>query len=315
MFLSCSGLLWQITNGFNISSEEGFDPVRYEYYARSELPEYLVELSSYNIVLLLKFLYVFLPNYIGYLLFIGVCFFLFLKLNDSKPLYFAAFSPITLYYIAQTGKDGLSILAVLSFALIVNKFSKWKTLLIIVVLLGLYVRPALVLFLPLIFIISKYNIKVTILFAILISFFFLIYMDTNKLYLSSEVNASQEESGLLLMYLRESTLGYTITPILYRCILYFFSPLFQPIGSLFKILNNTQNYVIFESICQLIFILNLIKHKILFKFLNYSIPFVIVISCTSPFYHFRYIAVLYPLIYAFCLQKKWYKALNIKMIG
>ncbi|MDQ5959188.1 MAG: hypothetical protein QG592_267 [Pseudomonadota bacterium] len=305
LFVGLSATIWFVVNGFEVAREEGFDPLRYEYFARSDLPEYLADSSSYTIVLLLKFIYQYLPFYTGFVAFIGLCLFAVLNGDGRKELRHATLSPLAFFYIAQTGKDGLAILALASVAIIaIRRISIWHAMLAIVISIALVVRPALVLFLPLTFISIRYGMGKATAFAVVVSAVFLSTGTGEESLSMLEKIVSDEGSGALAQLGRELTLGYSPIPVAGRSILLLVSPFIQPLGSVLKFLSGADPFVLFEGACQLLFLFALIHHRILSKFIVNSIPFIIVVAAASPFYHFRYMAILYPVIFSISILSK-----------
>ena len=305
LFVGLSAVVWVVVNGCEVAREEGFDPLRYEYLARSELPEYLAESSSYTIVLLLKFIYQYLPFYTGFIALIALCFFVVLAGNVRGELRHAILSPLAFFYIAQTGKDGLAILAVACIAILtMRRLSIWHVGLLIVILIALAVRPALVLFLPLTFVFMRFgNIKATA-FSIAVSAVFLTTGTGEKTLFMLERIVSNEGSGEWAQLGREVTFGYSPIPFAIRSLLLFVSPFIQPIGSVVKFLSGAELFVLFEGTCQVLFLFALVRHRILWTFIVNSVPFIIVVAAASPFYHFRYMAILYPVIFAISILEK-----------
>lgn len=305
LFVGLSATIWFVVNGFEVAREEGFDPLRYEYFARSDLPEYFADSSSYTIVLLLKFIYQYLPFYTGFVAFISLCMFLVLNGSDKSELRYATLSPLSFFYIAQTGKDGLAILALASVAIIATRrFSIWHVALAAVISIALIVRPALVLFLPLTFVFMRYGIRKAIAFSIVTATVFLATGTGEEPLSMLEGIASDEGSGALAQLGRELTFGYSPIPVAGRSLLLLVSPFIQPLGSVLKFLSGADPFVLFEGACQLLFLLTLIHHRILSTFTVSSIPFIIVVASVSPFYHFRYMAILYPVIFTICITSK-----------
>lgn len=288
-----------------IAREEGFDPFRYEYLARSDLPEYLAGSSSYAIVLLLKFLYQFLPEYFGYTALIAACLTVVLILDRYQLFRAATLSPLAFFYFGQTGKDGLAILALASVCLLAYYGLRTRTMpLLVVISIALFIRPALLLLLPPLFILFKFGVQRSIQTALILSLAFLATADGEATLAIVEGVASDDASGPLAQLGRQLTFGYTITPIIGRALLLFLSPFIQPISSIAKALAIGEPFVVFEGTCQAMFLIILLKSGTAKKFLRTSIPFVIIIATASPFYHFRYIAITYPIIFAYCLWRK-----------
>ena len=305
MFVVFSATIWFLVNDFEVARAEGFDPLRYEYLARTDLPEYLADSSSYTIVLLLKFIYQYLPFYTGFLALIGVCLFVVLNGTDIRELRYTTLSPIAFLYIAQTGKDGLAILALACVAIVaLQRLSIWHFALAIVISIALIVRPALVLFLPLAYVSIRFGIGKAIAFSIVLSAIFLATGTGEESLSMLEGIVSDEGSGALAQLGRELTFGYSPIPISGRSLLLLASPFIQPLGSVVKFLSGADLFVLFEGACQLVFLFTLIRHRILSMFIVNSIPFIIVVATVSPFYHFRYMAILYPVIFAISMLEK-----------
>jgi hypothetical protein len=75
LYVVMSGIFWYLANDGFVDSPVGFDPLRYEYYARYGLPNEYIDSSSYRIVSYLQFIYRYLPFYWGHILSIFfVCF-------------------------------------------------------------------------------------------------------------------------------------------------------------------------------------------------------------------------------------------------
>lgn len=301
LFILSSAVLWLLVNNFNIAREDGYDPFRYEYFAREDLPEYLAESSSYTIVFLLKFIYSFLPNYIGYLALICGCFLIVLRADRENKFKLALISPIAFFYIAQTGKDGLSILALISIAIIAisPRISLRMVSLLGVIALGIFVRPALIPTIFLIFILFRYGLFRAILFSLVLSLLFAFSTDLEGTLSIVEGAAHDESSGPLAQFGRVLTYGYSIAPILGRLFLYLTSPLFQPIASVIKLSSGAEYFVIFEGLCQVAFFSIMLRRRLLIKFMRVSFPFCLIIAVMSPFYHYRYIAIIYPVIFCY----------------
>jgi len=305
LFVGLSAISWLVVNDFEVARAEGFDPFRYEYFARTELPEYYADSSSYNIVLMLKFFYQYLPFYLGFIAFIGLCLFVVLIGTNRAELRHATLSPLAFFYIAQTGKDGLAILALACVGILaMRRLSIWHAVLGVVIFIALAVRPAMVLFLPLTFIAIRFGHLYAIIFSIVLSVIFLATgTGAENLFLLEGV-VSDEGSGALAQFVRELTFGYSLIAIAGRSLLLFFSPFFQPLISVLKFLTNAEAFILFEGTCQLLFLFTLIRFRMLSSFTIFSIPFIIVVATVSPFYHFRYMAILYPVIFSISLLIK-----------
>jgi hypothetical protein len=311
LFVGLSATIWFFVNDFEIARPIGFDPLRYEYFARSELPEYYADSSSYTIVLLLKFIYQYLPEYIGFIAFIALCLFLVLIGTDKRELRYATLSPLAFFYIAQTGKDGLAILALACVAIFaIQRLSTWHAVLAIVISMALVVRPALVLFLPVTFVCMRFGNGKAIVFSTVLSAVFLVTGTGEESLSLLEGAVSDEGTGAMAQLVRELTFGYSPTSIAGRSFLLLVSPFIQPLGAIQKFLSGADPFVLFEGACQFFFLIALIRHRILAPFIVNSIPFIIVVATASPFYHFRYMAILYPVIFAISMLAKQRTTMN-----
>ena len=304
-FVAASAAAWLVSNNFVIAREEGFDPFRYEYLARSDLPEYLADSTSYTIVLLLKFLYQFLPEYFGYVALIATCLAVVLAIDRDKLFRAATLSPLAFFYFGQTGKDGLAILALAAVIVLARYGLRARTApLLLVIALALFIRPALLLLLPPLFVLIKFGVQWSIATTLALSLTFLLTTDIKTTISIVEELAADNSNGPLAQLGREITLGYTVVPIIGRCVLLFISPFIQPLGSILKALSSGEAFVFFEGACQAAFFILMLKTRMVGRFLITSVPFVIAIAAASPFYHFRYIAVTYPAILAYCLWQR-----------
>jgi hypothetical protein len=99
--------------------------------------------------------------------------------------------------------------------------------------------------------------------------------------------------------MRQFTFGYEFGPVIAKISLLSSSILFQPILAIIKFYAGSPFFVLFEGISFLTFLIFVVKDRLLVKFLLSSLPYVIIIGVSSPFYHFRYLAVAYPVIWAY----------------
>ena len=95
LFCSISALIWWFVNNFSVSEPEGFDPLRYEFYARHGLPQAFSDSSSYRMVLLLEFVYQYLPYFIGYVAIMAFIMFGLSYFDHAGIISIGVFSPIT----------------------------------------------------------------------------------------------------------------------------------------------------------------------------------------------------------------------------
>lgn len=305
-FMLSSAFLWGLANDFNVAQSEGFDPLRYEYFARSELPEFLADSSSYSIVTVMQALYSVLPPYFGFIALVGLCMIVLLVADNRRVVRVAVVSPLVFFYIAQTGKDGLAMLAVATIGLLgLEGFRRLRTLpLLLLVGLAIFVRPTLLAALVPVFFLFRFGVKAALATAAIIVFVFTLAVDLTSSLALLQNAVADDASGPLAQAGRELSFGYSPGPTLARFVLYFFSPVIQPLAAVAKILSGADSYVIFEGCCQVVFLAIVIRKKLFIEFVKHSVPFVVLLAGTAPFYHFRYLAVIYPAILCYCLLQQ-----------
>lgn len=305
-----ASLAWWLVNGFAVYSESemSFDPLRFEYYAREGLPPALVDSpGTASIVFFLQMLYRVSPPYVGFVAFIGMLCLLLRLVDKQRVITLAIFSPISFFYLPQTGKDGIAILALIAVALAVTKPREYSALLVavVIVLLAFFVRPAIVILMSITAVQFRFGTKYAIVFTpLLLAVFFGGSTDLDMIIGILEDAVSDEGSGEFVKVLREYSFGYSFTPIAFRIVLLLFSVVIQPFVAIMKILNGANLFVVLEGTCLLMFLHSLLQKRILMKFIQASIPSVLAIGFVSPFYHFRYIAIAYPLIYIYAAYGK-----------
>lgn len=303
IMVALGGLCWWIANNFEVASPDGFDPLRYEYYAREGLPNAFSDSSSYRMVIVLESIYRYLPFYVGYLaLIILLC--SIIRLSDRTNLVsLAIFSPISFYYLSQTGKDGIAILSLVAAGLLARHPRHWATLLsgTIVIGLGIFVRPAIGLLLPIAVIQFRYGTFWALLVCPIMLYAFSQVADTYLILSTLEGLTGDEGAGRFAQLLRQYTFGYDIYSVGAKLVLLLFSVFFQPALAFAKYFYGSSSFVLFEGICYLLFGYILIRRRLTLKFFVSSIPYVIMVGASSPFYHFRYLAVAYPAIMYFCI--------------
>jgi hypothetical protein len=310
LFVVMSGIFWYVCNGFIVASETGFDPLRYEYLAREGLPPLFAGSSSYSIVLVLQGLYEVFPPYIGYLVLAWALMYGALRLGGTNmALRAALLCPIAFYYIGQTGKDGIAIVALVLVGLVADSERRWRIGLAVlpIALLAIFVRPALVLLMPLIFLMFYRGWRAGMWAAILICLVFLVFNEAaigSEAVAALEGAAGDEGTGGATKALREYSFGYEVGPIFIRFVFYALSPIFQPFLGLYKSLMGGEGYVAFEGVCLLLFFWAVVRQAGFLKFMKYALPVVLVLSVASPFYHFRYLAVVYPVLLMFLQRSK-----------
>ena len=302
IFCTASAFMWWIANGFTVSQSEGFDPLRYEFYARYGLPQAFSDSSSYRMVLVLEFIYQYLPYFVGYVAIMAFIMFGLSYFDDAEIISLAVFSPITFYYIAQTGKDGIAILAIIASAILISTKKNFGSIIFSVLAIGLalYVRPAVILIIPVVLVQFRLGTLYALIACVLIAAVFLVTSDGYSILSNLEGLAGDEGSGQFAQLLRRYTFGYELQPILYKVGLLSISVLFQPFLAFLKFYYGSPTFVLFEGACFLGFLLLLLRDRIALKFLVSSLPCAIIIGVSSPFYHFRYMAVAYPVIWAYC---------------
>jgi hypothetical protein len=302
VFIALSGLMWWISNSFSVSQPEGFDPLRYEYLARIGLPPQYYNSSSYRIVLILEFIYRYLPYYIGYLLFIGILCFFIRYFDTTRVISYSIFSPVAFYFLGQTGKDGIAIIAMISVALISASKNSYKSYIFCIIIVGLsfYIRPAILLLVPIVFVQFRFGTIWATLAAVVLIYIFSTNFDTYEMLNSLESLTLDEGSGQSAQLLRAYTFGYTFEAVSVKMILLMGSFLFQPFLSLLKFYSGSSAFVLYEGACYLVFLYFIWKKKLLIKFMVACIPYVLILGSTTPFYHFRYLAIAYPIIFAYC---------------
>lgn len=301
LFCAAGGLCWWAANDFSVAAPEGFDPLRYEYYARYGLPDAFSDSSSYRMVLVLQYIYQLLPYYTGYLvLMAGLCFGL-RYFDPTRVISIAIYSPISFYYISQTGKDGIAVLAAIAAAIFVTsrKNLGMVAFTVFVVGLALYIRPAIVLIVPIVIIQFKYGTFYAIISAIFLSIIFIFTSDSYSILSNLEGLTGDEGAGQFAQLLRRFTFGYEFGPVMAKLLLLGSSVFFQPILGILKFYAGSPFFVLFEGLSFLAFLIFVARDRLLFKFVISSLPYVITIGVSSPFYHFRYLAVAYPVIWAY----------------
>jgi hypothetical protein len=312
VFLLFSSALWGWSNNFELAQPEGYDPLRYEYYARSDLPDFLADTTAYTLVPLMQMVYSVLPHYFGFVFFIFFFMVATLATDSSNRLKIALFSPITFLYIAQTGKDGMAIIGISIAAHLGMRYKPSAKLIFMLAIAGLalFIRPTLAPVLLVTIILFRHGLPKATITSFLIVGLLNVVSETAADLSRFESAVSDEASGVLAQLGRELTFGFSVLPTLVRFFLYFFSLFIQPISAVIKVLSGADSYVIFEGLCQLAFICLVIQRKIMRRFFLNSIPFVIMVAAASPFYHFRYLAVCFPIIFLYCIMTPQIRTLS-----
>lgn len=301
LFCAAAGLCWWAANGFSVAAPDGFDPLRYEYYARYGLPEAFSDSSSYRVVLVLQYIYQFLPYYAGYLALMGGLCFGLRYCDPAKIVSISIYSPISFYYISQTGKDGIAVLGSIAAAIFVTSHKSMGMIVFntFIVILAFYVRPAIILIIPIVMVQFKFGTFYAIISAVVLSIIFLFISDSYSILSNLEGLTGDEGAGQFAQLLRRFTFGYEFAPVMAKLFLLGSSVFFQPFLAILKFYAGSPFFVLFEGLSFLIFLFFVAKDRLLVKFLISSLPYVVTIGVSSPFYHFRYLAVAYPVIWAY----------------
>jgi hypothetical protein len=111
---------------------------------------------------------------------------------------------------------------------------------------------------------------------------------------------ADEGAGRAAQFLRSYTFGYEYNAVAAKLGLLFTSFVFQPALGVLKFYSGSPGFVLVEGVCYFIFLFQIWRNKFIFKFLVSSLPYVVILGATTPFYHFRYLATAYPIILAYC---------------
>lgn len=305
LFVNASGFIWWISNNCSFT-EGGTDPQRFSQYALySTIPH--PEGYNHNIVFLLKAVFAIYPSYISYLFVVSCLGFVLLKYCHSLYLEYILFNPISFFFVGQSGKDWWTILAtgiIVNALVFKNQNIKKYVILISSVLLLIFLRGQAFLYVIIALLIRKKNKLLKLLTLITLLVLFCLASDFRKdtPNLLSDT-ASQTGSGQIITSLRMQTLGYNISAISLRSLFYIVSPFTQPFIDLIRFKNQISeaNYVdLFQFLCVSIFLIETIKTKRLFLFFKINLHFAIIIAIFVPLYHFRYLLIMWPLIYLLC---------------
>lgn len=302
LFCAAAGLCWWVANDFTVATPDGFDPLRYEYYARYGLPQAFSDSSSYRLVLVLQYIYEFLPYYSGYLALMACLCFGLRYFDPARIVSIAIYSPISFYYISQTGKDGIAVLAAIAAAIFVTSQKNLGMIIFTIFVVGLafYIRPAIILIVPLVILQFKYGTFYAIISSIILGIIFVFTSDSYSILSNLEGLTGDEGAGQFAQLLRRFTFGYELGPVAAKVTLLSISVFFQPILGILKFYAGSPPFVLFEGLSFLAFLILVTKDRVLTKFVISSLPYVIIVGVSSPFYHFRYLAVAYPVIWAYC---------------
>jgi hypothetical protein len=312
IYALASALVWQLVHGFEVSNPAGFDPLRFEYYAEQGLPPQLAEFSSYRVVFILQYVYDYLPTYWGFILCLGFLSYAAIHLTRQSDLLAAALlSPITFYYFGQTGKDGISILSFSCFAVLLlgDRRVGFFFFTVLLVALAVYVRPTNAAVLLVLFFLIRRGWKTATFAAIAPSLLFLVKADLSDVLEQTEETIYQEDSGELVRQFRVLTFGFEPAALAFKFVLYLGSLFFQPIAAIIKATGGGVElawYILFEGVCLTVFLALAIASNRLGKVVLLSIPFALLLALGSPFYHFRYLELLYPVLFILANKQDHY---------
>ena len=302
LFVLAAGLVWYSVNGSDVAKPEGFDPFRYEYFAREGLSEEYLLASGYRIVILLQWLYGFLPVFFGFSIFCGVLHCSLAMTVRNRALLVALFNPITFYYIGQTGKDGIAIMAFAAVAIIATVgLTRRQFAAYIVIAIALALRPPVGIFLLPIYLLFRRGVTSAVLASIGLACGFLIVSDQAGIAESLLGLVTRDDETDITQSARDFTFGTGVDVIGIRFIIYFFSIFFQPLVGIGKFVSSWDFFLLYEAIAYLSILAYVTKKKLIRQFLETSLPFVVLVAIIFPFYHFRYLAVTYPVVLAFVL--------------
>lgn len=277
---------------------EGYDPLRYEYFARFGLPSYLDNNSGYKIVRLLNYLYYVGPAYWSFIFFLTVC---CLNFVFHPPFYYSHLNPIFIFYASQTGKDGLTMLACLSFYLyLINKPSRSISnaiVLSLTILLAVSVRENSIIFLFLVLVLVRRSLLLSaLLLGISIARF------TTIPYNFFESVAAQGGEGLNDV-LRLLTFGNDYQSVFFRLLFYIFSPIVQLAASFYRFWVTFELYDFTEFVAYFVSLIFLFKADS--KHIYFNLIYVSLVLClVQPFYHGRYFMIILPIIILTALNRK-----------
>lgn len=319
------GLLWLISNRFNISDAQykGYDPLRYMDHAiYGCFRDYVV--CSSPIVNLLKFLgNDTFTTYINFLLLV----FLLLSLSISKKLlpYLILTTPTLIYYLPQTGKDSFTIIGSIALLSLLLDFSSREQIfnlkkgsisknapifllrISIIVFAGylrieslsFYIIITYIYFLRKSFFEKKNNLNksffVFIYFLILATAIYQISTNSSTLWLMDLLENSTNSGFASSRY--SILIGNGIEQYFLRFIFYYIHSLLIPFIYLIRSLlfNFTRGFIYFGMTSLLLQNVLIFKNKLYLQFFITAIPYVTIIS-TFIFPHLRYFVIMFPAI-------------------
>lgn len=303
IFTAFSSLVWLTINDFVISSPSGYDPLVYQYYAINQLPLVLTNDKSYNIVKILSVLYELFGVYIGYIVLIATIL-LFVVRDRSRIINIEYYlSPILLLYIGQPGKDAITIISMYFFCNFITTRKVFDFCIFIsIASLAYYIRSAVVVYMLCIFFIYFYSVRIACFASILLGIIYTFIIKGSAIDYVGVVD--DMSNGELIQHLRIFTYGDGFASIVFKFLLYSTSILTIPAGSIIKYLINNVNYYLLEFIAYASFLVFVLKKRLLLNFIKTTLPFALILTFVSPFYHSRYIGIAYPVIFILVMLKK-----------
>jgi hypothetical protein len=172
------------------------------------------------------------------------------------------------------------------------------------VVLAYFVRPAMILFIPIVIIQFRYGSLYALIATLPLIIGFNINTDLYDILERLSSLAEDEGAGETALLIRQYTFGYGLYPVLTKIGLLSLSFLFQPILAIIKSLSGTSNFIIFEGLAFGASLAMILYQRLLPKFFLASLPYVVIVGSTSPFYHFRYLAITFPIIWIYALRSK-----------
>lgn len=302
-------LLWQFSYGFEPFADDGYDPIRYEFFARFGLPAALEGLSGYKIVALLNLVYYFFPYYWGFVLLLAFIFISAVSAFSRSDFLKFFFSPVLFFYTAQTGKDGLTCFSLLLFAATLSKANlpvRVYAILLLTVAVTLYVRyPSAIYFALILYLWLVSPVTSPRLFwggVLALSMPVFLFASANPFLCADTVET--ESTGFISQYIRLLTYGDEFLPVALRFLLNWLTPFYQPVASLYRLYAVREFYFVFEASVVLLQICLIIRYCNLRLFMLYLIPVAWFLALAFPFYHGRYILVTLPAVMVLAFSAK-----------
>jgi hypothetical protein len=298
LFVMSAGLAWNLASGLEVARPEGFDPFRYEYFAREGLSEESLLVTGYRIVILMQWLYGHTPPFWGFVMFCALLHAILAWAVKERALLVALFGPITFYYIGQTGKDGIAILAFIATAMLaIGRHGPGRNVIgLLIIALAIVIRPPVAAFLVSILVLYRYGIRPALAVSLMLGAGYALISDQAVVAEGLFGLVSRDDEADVTQAARGITFGTSPEVILIRMLLYLFSIFFQPVVGAAKFLSQGDFFLLFETLSYAAMLVYVLKRRWLKKFIIASSPFVIVVAIIFPFYHFRYLVVTYPVV-------------------